>query len=186
MTRYRSSKYRNNQYDYQPLRPIVTDGFSPNGSPTGYDQYTSNRQAQQARDYSRQRMGNSAYAPGTDPMDEYYSGAQGGNSYGGGQTDSPTLLERDYVDRAEWMSSAGAPTIAGQHVYGDEFEAFSDPNMVHNLRPSEPYYEQESYDDYSGHTGPQNQNQNSNSNSNSNASRPPQGANRGQQQHNAF
>lgn len=137
-----------------PQRPIVSDGFSPNGSPT-YDPFG------RAGDGMARSRPSRAYGPGTDPMDAEYSqdyftaasavSANAGHHlvHQGYATESPTLMERDYTDRADWMTSAAATGPPGlrsapaANYAMDEFDAYAthDPNVIH-LRETavgEPY-----------------------------------------------
>ncbi|RWS14480.1 voltage-dependent L-type calcium channel subunit beta-2-like protein [Dinothrombium tinctorium] len=164
MSRYRSRNVVS--VDVPSSRPVVSDGFSPeSGSPTDFYEPHMRQDIRTARDYSalaRSRPIQSAYGPGTDPMDDpyYYStastSAAGASHYNDlPPSESPTVVDRDYSDRAEWMSSVVAdtshvtPARTYQHSssdrYPEDYELYADPHSVH-LRDNDPYYD--AYVDY--------------------------------------
>lgn len=174
MTRYRSSR-NTNSMDMPGLRPVVSDGFSPdNGSPTDF--YP--QDIRTARDYSvRSRHLVSAYGPGVDPMDDpyYYTSGAGTSSAGINSShykdvlpESPSIVDRDFSNRAEWMSTAGAgsshisPARNNYHHQAasyESYESYTDPHahpyQLVTLRESDPYYD--AYADYHSAAHPKKQ-----------------------------
>ncbi|KAI1303718.1 Voltage-dependent L-type calcium channel subunit beta-2 [Halotydeus destructor] len=122
ITRYKARSKPD--YSDEPQRPIVTDGFSPPGTPFGYD-------GRPAANYARLQR-SQAYGPGLDPMDDEFSMNQMNQTIY--PTDSPNLMDRNFADRDAWLTTGGQSAGTGGHrQYADEFDAFADPNATHNL-----------------------------------------------------
>lgn len=170
MTIYRSNRSQISHANMPTSRPVVGDGFSPDHHlpPTDYHSRPMGPEIRTARDYS----GMNAYGPSSDPMDDPYcynfippSSSRMTTHY----LDVPSEdSDRDFSDRAEWMTSAAFPSTSSHRQrssrsqalssyhhprhssqaasrYPDEYEMFSDPIHSHGIIHSDSYYD--SYDE---------------------------------------